>query len=58
MDYRAVAFEIADSDGCYEEMLTACLNYMQENDIREMLRYNEYYLVEPTQYERQDTGAL
>ena len=55
MDYRQLAFDIADSDSCYEEMLEACLNYMSEEDIKEMLRYNEYYYEQPTHYEHEVT---
>ncbi len=55
MDYKQFALEIADSDSCYEDMLIACLNYMSPEDIKEMLRYNEYYYEQPTHYEHEST---
>jgi len=43
MDYRDLALEMIDRFGCNERtMLTACLQYMSQADVEDMLRVNEY----------------
>jgi len=42
-DYRDFAIELVEDMGySAEDMLTAALKYMSQDDVREMLRVNEY----------------
>ena len=43
MDYRDFAVELTEDMGfSAEEMLVACLKYMSQDDVKDMLEVNEY----------------
>ena len=43
MDYRSLALDMIDDFGCdAKKMLEACLCYMSQGDVEDMLRVNEY----------------
>jgi|SaaInl59LU_5_DNA_1037362.scaffolds.fasta_scaffold02206_3 hypothetical protein len=43
MDYRDFAIELVEDMGfSTEDMLVACLKYMSQDDVEDMLRCNEY----------------
>ena len=43
MDYRDFAIELTEEMGySAEDMLVACLKYMSQDDVEDMLRINEY----------------
>jgi hypothetical protein len=43
MDYRDFAIELTEEMGySAEDMLVACLKYMSQDDVEDMLRCNEY----------------
>ena len=43
MDYRDFAIELTEDMGfSAEEMLVACLKYMSQDDVKDMLEVNEY----------------
>ena len=43
MDYRDFAVELTEDMGfSAEEMLVACLKYMSQDDVKDMLEANEY----------------
>ena len=43
MDYRDFAVELTEGMGfSAEEMLVACLKYMSQDDVKDMLEVNEY----------------
>jgi len=43
MDYRDFAIELTEDMGfSTEDMLVACLKYMSQDDVEDMLRCNEY----------------
>ena len=43
MDYKDFAIELTEDMGyCAEDMLVACLKYMSQDDVKDMLAANEY----------------
>ena len=43
MDYRDFAIELTEDMGySAEDMLVACLKYMSQDDVKDMLEANEY----------------
>ena len=43
MDYRDYAIELVEDNGfSAQDMLVACLKYMSQDDVEDMLRCNEY----------------
>jgi hypothetical protein len=42
MDYRDFAIELTEEGFSAEDMLVACLKYMSQDDVKDMLAVNEY----------------
>lgn len=58
-DYRDFAIELVEDMGFdAKQMLIACLKYMSNDDVEDMLRCNEYPTVAEDFYEGDDDFAL
>ena len=51
MDYRDYTLELVDMGYNADDMLVACLKYMSQDDVKDMLLCNEYPLEEEYEYE-------
>ena len=58
-DYRDFAIELVEDMGFdAKQMLIACLKYMSQDEVEDMLRANEYPTVAEDFYEGDDDFAL
>ena len=58
-DFRDFAIELVEDMGYdAKQMLIACLKYMSQDDVEDMLRINEYPDVAEDMYEGDDDFAL
>ena len=51
MNYRFRALELVDMGYNADDMLVACLQYMSQDEVKDMLEMNEYPLEEEYEYE-------
>ena len=58
IDYRDRAIELVEDGFDAKQMLIACLKYMSQDDVEDMLHINEYPDVAEDYYEGDDDFAL
>lgn len=58
IDYRDRAIELVEDGFDAKQMLIACLKYMSQDDVEDMLHINEYPTVAEDYYEGDDDFAL
>ena len=51
MNYRSRALELVDQGFNADDMLVACLQYMSQDEVKDMMEMNEYPLEIEDEYE-------